>query len=163
MNKYELVLANLEQNRPSCVPIYPYAKNNTAETFSFLYFVQHFMGPCHDDHWALQSSRMRPATWKFINFVGHLEDLREDAHRLLRRIGAFEKFGRDGWGPNQNASIFETNGAIHATLAHQKLEDYFGKDKGETERLVLEHYRSDYEHAIMNLSKPEGWERVMAA
>ena len=70
---------------------------------------------CRDNHWDLQSSRMSPKYLKSLNFVGHMESLQQDAKALLHRIGAWEKFGRDGWGLYGNESIFASkSGVDHA-------------------------------------------------
>ena len=43
------------------------------------------------------------------------DHLQADTRRLLEHIGAYEKFGRNGWGRHANKPIFSQNNAVHAT------------------------------------------------
>ena len=104
--------------RTRCLPLTPFEKNNTIESFPFSYFVKNFMGECRDPHWAPQHKRMKATNWNTINFIGHMDTLQEDAHNLLKKIGAFDAFS-GGWGPD-NGTIFETNFVEHATSAKEK-------------------------------------------
>ena len=159
-SKTEEERTRIERSRPHCLPLFPFMENNTPENFPFEDFVRYFMRQCPDPHWGPQSRRMTESSWKMINFVGHLGTLQEDGHALLNRIGAFEEFGVDGWGP-QNGKIFETNFVKHATSAKKKATRFYHSNFSEPETLVLQHYRKDYEHPIMNMTKPESWERLM--
>ena len=152
--------ARIERSNPHCLPIFPFEESNTPENFPFEDFVRNFMRQCPDAHWALQSKRMTESSWKMINFVGHLRTFQQDGHALLNRIGAFEEFGLEGWGPH-NGKIFETNFVKHATSAKNKTNTFYHSNFSEVETLVLQHYRKDYEHPIMNMMKPESWERLM--
>lgn len=152
--------ARLERSHQHCLPLFPFEENNTLENFPFEDFVRYFMKQCWDPHWALQSKRMKESSWKLINFVGNLGTLQQDGHALLNQIGAFEEFGLEGWGPH-NGTIFETNLAEHATSARDKTHTFYHSNYSEVETLVLQHYRKDYEHPIMNMKKPESWERLM--
>ena len=158
--------ARMEQKYPHCLPLFPYESNTTKETFPFGYFVEEFMARCPDTHWRLQSKRMHSKTWNLINFVGYLETLQEDGHALLRKVGAFEEFGEEGWGPD-NGKIFDSNDVGHATSARTKTEAFYHPNGNSSdtrlEELVLRHYRPDYEHPIMNMTKPENWERLILA
>lgn len=136
-----------------CLPLSPFEKDVTEDTFPFRYFVENFMAHCHDAHWAPQSNRLKAANWKKINFVGHFENLKEDAHQLLRKIGAFDDFG-SGWGP-ENKTIFENNLALHATLSDNELHRYFHANSTKLQTMVLKHYHNDYLNEVMNLTKPE--------
>jgi len=156
----EILRARLELKNRRCLPYLPFGKNNTLENFPFETFVRDFMSQCDDNHWKPQSRRMSATSWKAINFVGHLDRLMEDGHALLRRLGAFEEFGAEGWGPS-NGPIFQRNTAKHATSAHDKMEEFYRPDNPEIETLVLQHYRADYEHPVMNFTKPERWDQLM--
>jgi len=151
--------SRIQRKFPHCLPLFPYEKNTTVDGFPFEKFVQTFMKRCRDPHWEPQSNRMHAKTWKSINFVGHFEDLQRDGHALLHKISGFEEFGREGWGPG-NGTIFQTNFAGHATSAGSKTELFYSKN--EVELAVLKYYRSDYEHPIMNMTKPASWEKLMA-
>jgi hypothetical protein len=71
---------------------------------------------CKDSHWGPQSERMEAKYFPLLDFVGHLESGEEDARELLKRVGAWEEFGKKGWGVNHNESIFQSTSAVrHAT------------------------------------------------
>mmetsp|Transcript_790 Transcript_790/g.1756 ORF Transcript_790/g.1756 Transcript_790/m.1756 type:complete len:389 (-) Transcript_790:64-1230(-) len=142
-----------------CLPLSPLEKDTTEDTFPFRYFVDKFMAHCRDPHWEPQSNRLKAANWKKINFVGHFDNLKEDAHQLLRKIGAFEEFGL-GWGP-ENKTIFEKNLVLHATSSKDKLHRYFHGNSTELETIVLKYYRNDYLNEVINLTKPESWGYLM--
>ena len=111
---------------------------------------------CNDSHWRPQYLRMEAKYWPYMNFVGHMDTVAEDSETLLKRIGAWERFGKTGWGKNGNSSAFGTtagdsSGRKHATNAKDKLLTYFTTP--EFERQVEQHYRGDYQNPIMNITK----------
>ncbi|KAL7565636.1 hypothetical protein ACA910_018996 [Epithemia clementina (nom. ined.)] len=62
---------------------------------------------CPDNpHWRPQSKRISQKYLQHVNFIGRLETVQQDSETLLRRIGAWEKFGRTGWGVNRTDRIF---------------------------------------------------------
>ncbi|VEU41849.1 unnamed protein product [Pseudo-nitzschia multistriata] len=150
---------SLEKDKPKCLSLLPFEKPVTEELLSFEDFVEYFMAQCRDPHWKAQSKRMTESSWKLINFVGYFDNLQEDAHRLLHRIRAFDEYG-SGWGP-QNRTIFEKNIQPHATSSKEKLSQFYSGSNSKLKRLVLEHYRDDYENPVMNLTKPKIWEEYM--
>jgi len=112
---------------------------------------------CQEIHWVPQSHRMEAKYWEYINFVGHIENAQQDAERLLRTVGmgAWEKFGKSGWGSEGTGSIFSENektspGTHHATNASKKLQDYYTP---ELERLVEEFYEADYDNPVLQLER----------
>mmetsp|Transcript_31614 Transcript_31614/g.74396 ORF Transcript_31614/g.74396 Transcript_31614/m.74396 type:complete len:360 (+) Transcript_31614:114-1193(+) len=136
-------------------PLWPYKTNMTKENFPFETFVTRFMRQCPDPHWSPQYKRMRPANWKHINFVGHFETKKEDTHKLLKRIGAFDEFGASGWGQDDNnewtLSIFETNVALHKTGSGKHMNEHYTeivRDK------VMKYYGRDYRSELFNFSDP---------
>jgi hypothetical protein len=119
---------------------------------------------CDDGHWRPQHRRMEAKYWPYINFVGHMETVTADARRLLQQIGAWEDYGRTGWGLHGNSSIFASTsssnnssaitkeeGRRHATHAQQRLRQYY--QTVELEELVDRYYVSDYANPILGLSK----------
>jgi hypothetical protein len=151
---------------PHCLKLPSYTIPVTETNFPFDTFVKHFLPNCFDFHWTPQSNRMSPASWKLINFVGHFDSLKDDTHNLLKRIGAYDEFGRSGWGSN-NESIFETNEARHATnTSSSKIEEiwkqyYFrppsnnnsddsSATMSEVGSLALDFYRKDYDFVVTN-------------
>jgi hypothetical protein len=69
---------------------------------------------CEDDHWRPQQSRVDNKYWPYIDVIGHVESASEDAKTLLQRVGAWEEYGKSGWGEFGNSSIFESEGASGA-------------------------------------------------
>jgi hypothetical protein len=101
---------------------------------------------------------MEDKYWKHINFVGKMETINEDTEKLLKKVGAWDDYGKTGWGPNRNQSITETSGGkqSHKTGSASKIDQWFTPN---TERLVEDFYRADYENpvfdfAITNLIQP---------
>lgn len=92
---------------------------------------------------------MEDKYWPYINFVGHMENMTDDAEALLRRVGAWEKFGATGWGPSKTEPIFHgRSGRKHATNATQKLRHYLTP----SDELILDRwYAPDYNHSVMGL------------
>lgn len=116
------------------------------------------MHACDNAHWMPQSRRMEAKHWKYINFVGHQETVQRDSERLLRQVGAWEKYGSTGWGGGAtgNRPIFHVaaggQGRHHATNASnlQKMRDYIDQD---LEMKLDMFYASDYAHPVLNISK----------
>jgi len=124
---------------------------------AFLQFVERY---CDNAHWRPQSLRLTDKYWPVINFVGHMETVAEDAERLLRQVGAWEKYGASGWGEsssqgssssNSSSSIFQSSlGRTHATSAASRLASLLSASlENELERF----YAQDYKHPILNLTK----------
>ena len=130
--------------------------NCTAQASQSLQGFFELIQTCNDSHWSPQYLRMEAKYWPYINFVGHMDTVAEDSETLLKRIGAWERFGKTGWGKNGNSSAFGTtagdsSGRKHATNAKDKLLTYFTTP--EFERQVEQHYRGDYQNPIMNITK----------
>jgi len=101
---------------------------------------------------------MEPKYWKYINFVGQMENINEDTEKLLKRVGAWEEYGENGWGPNRDKSINQASGGSqsHKTGSSSKVYKWFTPEK---ERLVENFYIDDYENpsfnfTITNLTQP---------
>jgi len=112
---------------------------------------------CLNTHWAPQTQKMEAKYWPYINFVGHIENAQEDGEKLLRKVGmgAWEKFGKTGWGYRRAGPIFSDNkntskGTKHATNAAGKLREYYTP---ELERLVEEFYDADYKNPLLQLER----------
>jgi hypothetical protein len=111
---------------------------------------------CEDGHWKPQSRRMEAKYWPYINFVGRMETLADDTQTLLRSVGAWDKFGKSGWGKHGDGddSVFETkaggSGRIHATNARDRLRVHYTP---ELERKVELYYAADYNNPVMNLTQ----------
>lgn len=106
---------------------------------------------CKDTHWMPQSERMDPKYWKYVNFVGHLETAETDTRLLLQKIGAWDEFGKSGWGKHENASIFETpdDAGGHATYSRWAVWKWYTQI---LERKVEEFYSEDYFNTLLNFT-----------
>jgi hypothetical protein len=93
---------------------------------------------------------------KTLDFVGHLETAAEDARVLLKRIGAWEEYGKSGWGKYANESIFEsTSNVMHKTGngtedSYSRLAQYYTP---ELERTIERRFASDYSKYGLPLKK----------
>ncbi len=134
-------------------PLSPFENPLTIENFPFGDFAKSLMKQCDDPHWRPQALRMERENWKIINFVGHFETIQDDTRRLLERIGAYEEYGRTGWGKgeNKNASIFQRNLANHKTGAGDKMNSHYTP---ELKRFMMEYYQQDYDLEIFNFTPP---------
>lgn len=129
-------------------------RNSTTVSLSdFLVTVQ----TCENAHWAPQSRRMEPKYWPYINFVGHMETVEQDAKQLLERIGAWHAYGASGWGVNGTQSLFHAVGVQHATDAKMKLQSYYTPD---LERQVDHYCYMDYKIPYLNLTRTSIFDEV---
>lgn len=160
---------------PPCRGLAPYERPTDKSTnLPFGTFVTSFLKQCRDPHWTPQARRLRPRNWDYVTFVGRFEHVQDDAERLLKHIGAWDEFGASGWGGgsggeqhNNNESLFETNTARHQTSSDGSMEEYYhhhhNKDDPastivvDVERLVLEYCRVDYDHPVLNFTKPKNY------
>ena len=110
-------------------------------------FVELVETKCHDVHWNPQTYRMEPKFWSAVNFVGGLENVYNDTKRLLEHIGAWDVYGKTGWGKNAKEAIFETrSGVQHARNAKDRYENYFTP---ELEKRVKKMYAIDYINPVL--------------
>ena len=118
---------------------------------------------CDNEHWAVQSDRLPgPHLWKYINFVGYMDHLEQDAKRLLQHIGAWETYGATGWGRGDSenstasaSSIFadaagESAARQHATQAQARLRHYYTPA---LERIIERRYKKDYTNPYFRLPR----------
>ena len=94
---------------------------------------------------------MEDKYWPYINYVGHMESLYDDAKRLLKKIRAWDQYGASGWGANGREEFFGDQSAVrHATNATGRLKSYL------SDSLIVRldrFYAGDYLNPIMNISK----------
>jgi hypothetical protein len=113
------------------------------------------MQTCEDAHWRPQNRRMEAKYWPYINFVGRMENVADDAKKLLKSVGAWDQFGKSGWGQHGNVSIFGTKaggaGRNHATNARERLRVHYNTAK--LVRNVDFYYASDYANPVLNFTK----------
>ena len=96
---------------------------------------------CYSVHWEPIANRIDSKYWKYINYMGKMENLAEDGTRLLKRLGndVWETYGQSGWGMYGNSSVFETRSQV--SNANLELLQWYTR---ETERLVEERFAKDY-------------------
>ena len=150
-----------------CQQILPKAVKQCKETAAaslpnFLDFVK--LAP-DDGHWRLQSKRIDAKYWPLLSsprnnlFVGHFENMEEDATKLLKKIGAYEKYGKTGWGKDGQSSIFNRDSKAsgtkgisgtytHLTGAQERLTWYY---KPDVEAAVDQYYANDYALEVLGL------------
>ena len=121
---------------------------------SFADFID-FVPKCHNDHWYPQSERMDAKHWALINFVGSMDNLQGDAKALLEQVGAWDEFGRTGWGPDSTDPIFGSDSTNivrnHSHAASEKMIAYYGGNSHDLYHRVTEYYRRDYNHEVLRL------------
>lgn len=109
---------------------------------------------CEDDHWRSQHDRVNFKYWSYIDHISHVEQATEGAKDLLQKIGAWEEFGRTGWGSDGNSSIFEAKGVSgagsHATWSQWKVWKWYTP---EIEQKVEHFYREDYMNPLFNFTR----------
>jgi hypothetical protein len=105
---------------------------------------------CDDPHWRPQTYRMESEYWPFVNFVGRLETAAQHVKVLLQRVGAWDEYGKTGWGIYGNTSIFESSAVRHTTGSSSRLQDYYTPS---LESKVEQLYRNDYASPYFSLSK----------
>mmetsp|Transcript_12079 Transcript_12079/g.17616 ORF Transcript_12079/g.17616 Transcript_12079/m.17616 type:complete len:333 (-) Transcript_12079:275-1273(-) len=112
---------------------------------------------CQDYHWGLQSETLDEKWWPYINFVGYMHSLSEDARKLLKSltsvndgITAWERVGKTGWGKVGNDGFMQINLAFHATDANKKLLEYYNE---EYEAFVQEKWAKDWELPYYHFDK----------
>jgi hypothetical protein len=112
---------------------------------------------CHNPHWRPQGSRMEHKFLSTLDFVGHMGDIQRDVQALLESIGAWEEYGKSGWGSFGNESIFASRSdSSHSTSqsAHDSWTNLLPKYySAELEAAVEQRYDSDYSTAEFGLPK----------
>ena len=109
---------------------------------------------CDDAHWRRQHERVEFKYWPFMNFVLHVETASQDARKLLEKIGAWDEFGKTGWGKDGTLPIFGSTDSSaageHATWSQWKVWQWYNN---ESEKLVEEHYQSDYMNPLFGFER----------
>lgn len=105
---------------------------------------------CADEHWRPQNDRVDAKYWPYMTHILHLETAARDAKSLLKRVGAWEHYGKHGWGPTNNESIFETHHHNKNRHSPEKLWTYLTPEL----ELKIEYvYHNDYTNPLFQFSK----------
>lgn len=119
-------------------------------------FIELTAKQCPNSHWGPLSKRMDAKYLPLLDFVGHLETAARDARILLEEIGAWETYGRTGWGLHGNESIFATRSNVQHKTSNQtsdyqvRMAKYYTP---ETEAIIEERFAEDYNIPIYNLTR----------
>jgi hypothetical protein len=128
-----------KQLRLPCCVGYRYCLHQVSRKLNFSGFFDELVKECDQPAWRPQGQKMEPKYYKYMNFVGRFENAAVDARLLLERIGAWEEYGKSGWGKNGNESIFFSSHrpTEYATFFSRALSPNL-------ERRIEELYSSDY-------------------
>lgn len=103
------------------------------EMKDFAYFLS-LTQKCPDPHWLPQYTVIDEKWWPYVNFIGYMDNIADDARRLLQSItsardgmSAWDKFGAYGWGPNRTSGFMQNNTAGHRTHAANNIRRYYSK------------------------------------
>jgi hypothetical protein len=109
---------------------------------------------CNDDHWQPQDERVNRKYWPYLDYILHVEDTAEEAEKILTDIGAWDDYGKSGWGLNGTSAIFESKGlagaGVHTNYAKWQMWKWYTPD---TEKLVQSFYQRDYENPLFNFTR----------
>lgn len=108
---------------------------------------------CYDDHWRPQNDRMDTKYWPYIDVVLNIDSAAAGAKKLLKRINAWEEYGKTGWGQKGSLSIFGTTeidgSGVHSKFAKWEIWKWYTPP---TEKLVENFYQGDYENPLLNFT-----------
>ena len=76
------------------------------------------------------------------DFVGSFSRLGADAEALLRRVGAWDKYGAKGWGKHRSDARIFSGSADHATTTRAAFDEFYSPELLATVRAA---YAMDYD------------------
>mmetsp|Transcript_29459 Transcript_29459/g.35043 ORF Transcript_29459/g.35043 Transcript_29459/m.35043 type:complete len:329 (-) Transcript_29459:497-1483(-) len=117
-------------------------------------------------HWMSIYDQIDAKWWPYINYVGNMENLAEDAETFLRSIvsdiddvSAWDHWGKTGWSDDERnceakgtSAFLKTHDSKHETDAHKKLIEYFTP---ELEIFVEDRYATDLNNTYFQFSPIE--------
>jgi len=119
---------------------------------NFSYFVEITRKHCKDTHWGSQSANVESKYLHTLDFVGHLETAETDARTVLKHIGAWEQYGKYGWGKYGNESIFASTSFVkHKTslgTSYERLKKHYTP---EIENEIEDRFAEDYKRTAYGL------------
>jgi hypothetical protein len=128
--------------RLACCVDYRYCLHQVSRKLNFSGFFHELVTNCDQPAWRPQGQKMEPKYYPYINVVGRFENAAADARLLLERIGAWEEYGKSGWGKSGNESIF---GSSHPPSTEYKYITFSPPALSlDLERRIEELYSSDY-------------------
>jgi hypothetical protein len=97
---------------------------------------------CDQPFWRPQGRKMEPRFYQLLNFVGHYEHAQQDSKQLLQRIGAWDEYGRNGWGSGDQSIFHDAQ-----VMSQHLVQDYFSL---ELERKADAIYDVDYGNPVLS-------------
>lgn len=110
-------------------------------------------------HWRSIYSRVDEKWWPYINYIGNMDNLSDDAKTLLQSIhsnktgvSAWDKIGTSGWSDNErdcestknsDGEFLAKRDVIHTTRASEKMLKYYTP---KLEQFVEDHYADDLDN-----------------
>jgi hypothetical protein len=130
-----------KQLRLDCCVGYRYCLHQVSRKLNFSGFFHELVKECDQPAWRPQGQKMEPRYFKYLNVVGRFENAAMDARLLLERIGAWEQYGKSGWGKSGNESIFVSS---HPPAEYKYIPFFSPALSLDLERQIEEVYSSDY-------------------
>jgi hypothetical protein len=90
---------------------------------------------------------MEPKYYPLLNFVGHCATMQTDARRLLEQIGAWDDYGRSGWGKSSKHSIFQKTPIVTKSM----FQKYYSTP--EIEKKAQKYFKADYDNPLLNVTR----------
>lgn len=138
-------------------------RDNSQDFKTFLTFVKKYPKECFDVHWEAQVLKVDSKWWPYIDFVGHQDNLREDAQTILESLtstrdpvpdrSAWERYGTKGWGNDNELcekrpyAFLEENSSAHNLDTGSKLLEWYTP---ELEKMVEEQWAVEWEQEEAN-------------
>uniref|UniRef100_A0A7S3Q9I0 Carbohydrate sulfotransferase n=1 Tax=Chaetoceros debilis TaxID=122233 RepID=A0A7S3Q9I0_9STRA len=129
--------------------------NSRENAEDFPYFLKRTLD-CPNEHWDSQANAIDRKWWTMMNFVGYMDNVADDAQRLLQSIKsidgktAWDQHGKTGWGESGKSAFMVRDTAHHATNAHDKLRKYYTECE---EVFVEKHWASEWEQEAYHFDK----------
>jgi len=129
----------------------------------FGFFLKNITTTIENKHWMPIFNQIDNKWWPYINFIGNLENISEDASKLLQSvksekdgISAWERWGKTGWSDDERdceaegtQAFLQKKDSRHKTDAHEKLRKYYTP---ELEIFVEEHYAKDFSNPYFDFT-----------
>jgi hypothetical protein len=126
-------------------------RKNDTDFKSFVFFVNKYPKECFDVHWEAQVAKIDSKWWPYIDFIGHQNNLVEDAKVLLQTLTstkdpvagrtAWERYGKSGWGNDNELCEKRPNAFLEENTSTHKLE---------TGNRLMEWYTAEIERMVEN-------------
>lgn len=108
---------------------------------------------CKDDHWHSQHDRIDEKYWPYMDHILHYENAAEDTKKLLSAIGAWDQYGKSGWGRDGKQPVFEEVDETGDTERYATVQQIWKWYTPESEEQVEEFYRDDYKNPLFNFTR----------